>query len=74
MTRKNPISEPPATVRAQRPHLAPDANRSFHRIDELDAQNSWQHHTCSELVEGSTPACSRSGEKLRDHQLRQLPL
>ena len=52
MTRKKPISEPPATVRAQRPHLAPDANRSFHRIDELDTQNSWQHHPSTSLRTG----------------------
>ena len=33
---------------AQRPSLAPDWNRSNHRIDELDAQSAWAAHTCPE--------------------------
>lgn len=56
MTRKKPISEPPASVRTQRPRLAPDANRSFHRVDELDAQNSWQHHIDAGLLPRPEPA------------------
>ena len=39
-------------VRAQRPRLAPDANRSNHRIDELDAQRAWQHHTDAGQLKG----------------------
>ena len=50
MTRKKPISEPPAPVRAQRPHLAPEANRSNNRIDELDAQRAWQHQIDAGLL------------------------
>ena len=50
MTGKKPISERSAFVRAQRPTLAPDANRSNVRIDELDAQNSWQHHIDTGLL------------------------
>lgn len=44
MARMKPISEPSAFVRAQRPRLATEANRSNHRIDELDAQNAWLAH------------------------------
>ena len=52
MAHRKPItrSEPPAFVRAQRPHLALDVNRSNHSIDELDAQLSWQHHIDSGLL------------------------
>ena len=51
MTRKKPISEPPASVRAQRPHPAPDANRSINRIEELDDQLAWQHHIAAGRIE-----------------------
>ncbi|HET9337026.1 MAG TPA: hypothetical protein VFO12_11550 [Sphingomicrobium sp.] len=50
MPRKQPISEPPAYVRAQRPRLAPDANCSNNRIDELDAQRAWQNHIDARLL------------------------
>lgn len=48
MAHKKPLSEPSAYVLARRPPLAPDANRSMHRIDEFDAQLAWQGHTCPE--------------------------
>ena len=52
MTRRKPIarSEPPAYIRAQRPHLAPDVNRSNNSIDELNAQLSWQHRIDTGLL------------------------
>lgn len=50
MAPKKPIPEPPASVRAQRPFLAPDVNRSNNSVDSLDAQLARQHHIHAGLL------------------------
>ena len=50
MARNKPISEPPASICAKRPHLGSEVNRSNVRVDELDAQLAWQHHIDAGLL------------------------